>query len=59
LEECGAYQEAANCFSLAEIAYRQKAAPTAIRNHLAKAPPDAEEAKLVISRLKELQLDQR
>jgi len=49
-------------FGLAEIAYRQKDAPTAITNYqiyLAKAPPDTEEAKLVIARLKELKLEQR
>ena len=49
-------------FGLAEIAYRQKDAPTAITNYqiyLAKAPPDTEEAKLVIARLKELKLERR
>ena len=44
-------------FGLAEIAYRQKDIPGAITNYqcyLTDAPPDTEEAKLVISRLKEL-----
>jgi len=49
-------------FGLAEIAYRQKDTPTAITNYqiyLTNAPPDTAEAKLVISRLKELKPDQR
>ena len=49
-------------FGLAEIAYRQKDPLTAItnyQNYLAHAPPDTEEARLVISRLNELKRDQR
>ena len=48
-------------FGLAEIAYQQKDTPAAIRNYqqyLTNAPPDTEEAKMVISRLKELKLGQ-
>ena len=49
-------------FGLAEIAYRRKDAPAAIgyyQRYLTNSPPDTEEARLVISRLKELQLNQR
>jgi tetratricopeptide (TPR) repeat protein len=49
-------------FGLAEIAYRRKDTPAAITNYqcyLTNAPPDTEEAKLVIARLKDLKLEQR
>jgi tetratricopeptide (TPR) repeat protein len=44
-------------FGLAEIAYRQKDTPAAIKNYqlyLTNAPPDTTEAKMVSTRLKEL-----
>ena len=44
-------------YGLAEIAYKQKDTPGAIKNYelyLTNAPPDTEEAKFVVTRLKEL-----
>jgi len=44
-------------YGLAEIAYKQKDTPAAIKNYeiyLTNAPPNTEEAKFVVTRLKEL-----